>query len=137
MLSASLSLTYSQSEVRDAIYFLNGTIDWPRDSPFQWDHILHCIEAVRQGLQCGLDPTLIPLDNYWPGIANGQQHVCRNSDALFKWTSHFGYPLPEYTKQAPPARTKEWHDRTKDMNLPPWKPRPDGPPVDEDIPIER
>ncbi|GAB7355481.1 hypothetical protein MBLNU459_g5978t1 [Dothideomycetes sp. NU459] len=119
-------------QVRDAIYYLNGTLeDWPGKAPFMWDHILHCIEAVRQGIHCGLDPTLIPLDSYWPGIPNGQRHICRNRDALFKWTSEHGYPYPAYDKQAPPARTQEWLDRTKDLNLPPWQPDPAGPPVGE------
>jgi len=85
--------------LRDTIYKLNGT--YTDDDPFLWDHVLHCVEAVRQGLACNLDPTLIPLDNWWPGIPNGQKHVCRNSDALFKWTSRMGYPLPDFNSPLP------------------------------------
>lgn len=128
-----------KSVVRDAIYYLNGTLEWAdregasSEEPFMWDHVIHCIEAVRQGLACNLDPSLIPLDSYWPGIPNGQMHVCRNRDALYKWTNKHGSSLPEHTKQAPPARSQEWHDRTKHMNLPPWEPNPYGPPVDLSI----
>lgn len=57
-----------------------------------------------------LDPTLIPLDLRIP---NGQRHVCRNPDALFRWTSRFAHALFECIKQAPPARTKEWYDGMK------------------------
>jgi len=121
-------------EVRDAIYFLNGTLkEWPGKEPFQWDHIIHCIEAVRQGIHCGLDPTLIPLDSYWPGIQNDQLHVCRNRDALFKWTSEFSHLGPKFNKQAPPARSQEWYRKTKGMVLPPWQPDPAGPPVEESM----
>ena len=59
------------------------------------DHILHCVEAVRQALYCFLDPTLIPLEPKWPHVPNGQKHVCRNRDALRAWTEEHGHLLPQ------------------------------------------
>ncbi|KAI1120112.1 hypothetical protein F5Y10DRAFT_259069 [Nemania abortiva] len=59
------------------------------------DHILHCVEAVRQALYCFLDPTLINLEPKWPHVPNGQKHVCRNRNALRAWTEGHGHLLPE------------------------------------------
>ncbi|KAK0101313.1 hypothetical protein ONS95_006490 [Cadophora gregata] len=83
------------SVIRDSIYYLNGTMPvWPDPGGFIWDHILHCVEAVRQGLTCFLDPTLINLDEKWPGIPNGQKHVCRNRDAMYQWSTEHGHAIP-------------------------------------------
>ncbi|RDW79810.1 hypothetical protein BP6252_04448 [Coleophoma cylindrospora] len=78
--------------VRETIYQLNGTST--NTDPILWDHVLHCIEAVRQAVSCFMDPTLINLSVIWPGIPNGQRHVCRNKDALFAWTEEHAHPLP-------------------------------------------
>jgi len=56
--------------------------------------VLHCMDAVRQGLVCNLNGTLIPLDQVWPGIANGQLHTCRNRDALHSWCNERGHDIP-------------------------------------------
>ncbi|KAK4493597.1 hypothetical protein PRZ48_015264 [Zasmidium cellare] len=90
---------YRQDEWGDklfpAIYFLNGTMsEWPDEGGFIWDHVLHCMDAVRQGLACNLDPTLIPLSEVWPGIPNGQVHFCRNRDALRAWCNERGHDIP-------------------------------------------
>ena len=91
----------TQSVVRDAIYYLNSTLtEWPDESGFIWDHILHCMDAVRQGLECFLDPTLINLDQKWPGVPNGQQHQCRNKIALRIWTDEHSHSLPIDVKVA-------------------------------------
>ncbi|PVH84630.1 hypothetical protein DL98DRAFT_528077 [Cadophora sp. DSE1049] len=83
------------SVIRDSIYYLNGTMPvWPDPGGFIWDHILHCVEAVRQGLTCFLDPTLINLDEKWPGIPNGQKHVCRNKDAMYRWSTEHEHAIP-------------------------------------------
>ena len=107
-----MNVSVKQRVVRDSIYYLNGTLpEWPGHEPFLWDHVLHCIEAVRQAVACASDPTLIPLANSWPGIPHGQLHVCRNSQALFKWTNAHGHEKPELflTQEAP--HTEEWYDR--------------------------
>ncbi|KAI1273110.1 hypothetical protein F5Y07DRAFT_273797 [Xylaria sp. FL0933] len=65
------------------------------DDKVRRDHILHCVEAVRQALYCFLDPTLINLEPKWPHVPNGQKHVCRNRDALRAWTEEHGHELPE------------------------------------------
>lgn len=59
-----------------------------------WDHILHCVDAVRQGLACGMDTTLIPLDEVWPGVPNGQMHECRNRETLRVWSNEHGHDIP-------------------------------------------
>ncbi|KAI0411949.1 hypothetical protein F5X98DRAFT_31814 [Xylaria grammica] len=64
------------------------------DDRLRRDHILHCVEAVRQALYCFLDPTLINLEPKWPHVPNGQKHVCRNRNALRAWTEEHGYSLP-------------------------------------------
>lgn len=68
------------------------TVD-KNSEPIIWDHVLHCIEAVRQGLSCFLDPTLINMEPGWPGIPDGQLHVCRNKDALKKFATEHQYQL--------------------------------------------
>jgi hypothetical protein len=98
-----------QQIVRDALYQLNGTL--PDADTFMWDHVLHCLEAVRQGLACYLDPTLIPLEQAWPGIPNEHTHVCRNSDALWRWSTQFQHPMPEYAENFNTPHTQEWLDR--------------------------
>ncbi|WPG98223.1 Hypothetical protein R9X50_00101100 [Acrodontium crateriforme] len=83
------------SIVRDALYWLNGTLaKWPDNNGFMWDHVLHCVEAVRQGLTCNMDPTLINLNETWPGIPNGQKHECRNLDAMRKFADANWHELP-------------------------------------------
>ncbi|KAI1294306.1 hypothetical protein F5Y03DRAFT_373349 [Xylaria venustula] len=65
------------------------------DDKVRRDHILHCVEAVRQALYCFLDPTLINLEPKWPHVPNGQKHVCRNRNALRDWTEEHGHLLPQ------------------------------------------
>ncbi|KAI0530157.1 hypothetical protein GGR58DRAFT_261338 [Xylaria digitata] len=65
------------------------------DDKLRRDHILHCVEAVRQALYCFLDPTLINLEPKWPHVPNGQNHVCRNRNALRAWTEEHGHSLPD------------------------------------------
>jgi hypothetical protein len=105
----------TQHVVRDTIYYLNGTIEWPTP-PFQWSHILHCIEAVRQSVTCNLDPTLIPLDTVWPGIPNGQVHECRNFDPLYEWALLYGHTFPPTTAILEGPHSKEWLERMKLQN---------------------
>ncbi|KAI3339407.1 hypothetical protein F4824DRAFT_455310 [Ustulina deusta] len=65
------------------------------DDKVRRDHILHCVEAVRQALYCFLDPTLINLEPKWPHVPNGQKHVCRNRNALRAWTEEHRHLLPD------------------------------------------
>jgi len=78
--------------VRVTVYQLNGTST--STEPIAWDHILHCIEVVRMSLKCFLDTTLIPLAEEWPGVPNGQEHMCRNYEALYKWTAERKHAEP-------------------------------------------
>jgi len=47
-----------------------------------WSHVVHCIDAIRQQVQCLADPTL--------GGA-GVEHDCRDFDALKAWTIEHAY----------------------------------------------
>ncbi|XXH04030.1 hypothetical protein Hte_010441 [Hypoxylon texense] len=62
----------------DAMPYLNGS---------NWDHVLHCVEGVRQGLVCRIDETLLPVKETWPPIGDGssQQRTCKNAPALRDW----------------------------------------------------
>ncbi|KAK8097637.1 uncharacterized protein PG998_013123 [Apiospora kogelbergensis] len=82
----------SLSEIRDQLYE-PAAIDALEDGSRR-DHVLHCVEAVRQALQCFLDPTLVNLEPAWPHVPNGQLHVCRNRAALGKWAEEHASPMP-------------------------------------------
>ncbi|KAI0179376.1 hypothetical protein GGR52DRAFT_535942 [Hypoxylon sp. FL1284] len=58
--------------------YLNGT---------NWDHVLHCVEALRQGLVCRIDETLLPVKETWPPIGDGSgvQRICKNVSTLRDW----------------------------------------------------
>ncbi|TGJ88279.1 hypothetical protein E0Z10_g436 [Xylaria hypoxylon] len=60
-------------EIRKQLYEPSGLSTL--DSKLRRDHILHCVEAVRQALYCFLDPTLINLEPKWPHVPNGQKHL--------------------------------------------------------------
>jgi len=47
-----------------------------------WGHITHCIDTLRQAVQCLADPTL-------GGV--GANHQCRDFDALKAWTTENAY----------------------------------------------
>lgn len=47
-----------------------------------WGHITHCIDTLRQGIQCLADPTL-------GGV--GANHECRDFEALKRWTKENAY----------------------------------------------
>lgn len=85
-------MTVLQDMVRMQLEKPYGLLSEPDET--QRTHIFHCIEALRQALQCCMDPTLIPLDSEWPFIPDGQLHVCRNSDALFRFVEEHYHPLP-------------------------------------------
>ncbi|KAI1379816.1 hypothetical protein F4677DRAFT_407723 [Hypoxylon crocopeplum] len=62
----------------DANPYLNGS---------NWDHVLHCVEGVRQGLACRIDESLLPVKETWPpiGDGSGQLRTCKNASALRHW----------------------------------------------------
>jgi hypothetical protein len=70
---------------------MNSTLTKPMLEEDTWDHLLHCIDVARQGLECSFDSTLIPLSAKWNGIPNGQKHVCRNQRLLYKWSNIYGH----------------------------------------------
>lgn len=78
--------------MRETLYQLNGTSS--DTDPILWDHVLHCLDAVRQGLTCFLDTTLINLAEKWPGVPNGQMHTCRNSALMYEWAGQREHAMP-------------------------------------------
>lgn len=84
-------LTSTKGIVRETIYQLNGTSS--NTDPIWWDHVLHCMELVRQALFCFMDDTLLPVA-VEQGIPNDPKHVCRNTDAIRKWVDANGYAVP-------------------------------------------
>ncbi|KAI1335927.1 hypothetical protein F5Y15DRAFT_396240 [Xylariaceae sp. FL0016] len=80
------------SEIRDQLYEMESIAALADGE--RRDHVLHCVEAVRQALYCSLDPTLINLEMEWPHVPNGQNHVCRNREALKNWAEEHKHPLP-------------------------------------------
>lgn len=58
-------------------------------------HIDHCIEHLRQTIQCGIDLTPVPLVSFGtPGdiqvIGQPQVHTCRNWDVFRAWWTERG-----------------------------------------------
>lgn len=58
---------------------------------FNWQ-LDHCIDALRQMLQCVVDITPIPT-RYYPGIGHNyidsdREHTCRDFDQMRVWMSH-------------------------------------------------
>jgi len=49
-----------------------------------WEHVIHCLDSIRQSLMCSLDETLLYTEtgDIW---GDGQVHVCRDWDAFVKW----------------------------------------------------
>ena len=77
--------------LRDTIFNLNST----SPEPTNWDHILHCLDALRQALWCHLDDTLLAVNTLAvetsasrdkPPVVDGQLHQCTNRTALKRWT---------------------------------------------------
>lgn len=50
-----------------------------------FQHILHCVDWIRQSLMCNADLTLDPTGNFL-GFGNENTHQCRDFGALFDWT---------------------------------------------------
>ncbi|KAI0102731.1 hypothetical protein GGR51DRAFT_277981 [Nemania sp. FL0031] len=64
--------------IRTSLYqFHNG-----REQTDPWTHIPHCLDALRQALQCLADPTL---------GGHGALHECRDFEALKAWTDENAY----------------------------------------------
>ncbi|GAW16608.1 hypothetical protein ANO14919_060410 [Xylariales sp. No.14919] len=53
-----------------------------REQTDPWSHIPHCLDALRQALQCLADPTL---------GGHGALHECRDFEALKGWTDEHAY----------------------------------------------
>ncbi|KAI0803578.1 hypothetical protein GGR55DRAFT_691614 [Xylaria sp. FL0064] len=82
----------NRSVIRDQLYEPTGLTSM--SDLTKRDHVLHCVEAVRQALYCFLDTTLINLEAEWPHVPNGQKHVCRNRDALASWAQAHRSGMP-------------------------------------------
>lgn len=54
------------------------------DQTIPWDHITHCMDAVRQSLMCNMDTTLLWTADY-NVFGDGQSHVCTNYWGLNDW----------------------------------------------------
>ncbi|KAL1844860.1 hypothetical protein VTK73DRAFT_1655 [Phialemonium thermophilum] len=53
-----------------------------RDQIDDWGHVTHCLDTLRQAIQCLADPTL-------GGV--GVRHQCRDFEALLAWTVEHAY----------------------------------------------
>ncbi|WPA99419.1 uncharacterized protein RHO25_004036 [Cercospora beticola] len=58
-------------------------------------HIVHCLEMMRQNIECKSDLSLVPA-MWWPSLKNGtgssfifseQTHTCRNFEKVRQWAS--------------------------------------------------
>ncbi|GAW21317.1 hypothetical protein ANO14919_108360 [Xylariales sp. No.14919] len=84
-LIASYHQLHCLSVIRDQLYEPVGLSSI--SEPTKPDHVLHCVEAIRQALCCFLNTTLINLEMEWPHAANGQKHACRDRDTLASWAA--------------------------------------------------
>jgi hypothetical protein len=57
-------------------------------------HLDHCVDQIRQALMCHADLTPVPmqqiegLENTL--IGNGEEHTCRDFDAIWQWVEERG-----------------------------------------------
>ena len=77
-----------KDKVRQAIHAVKA-YDRSVLEGMNWDHVLHCIEAVRQGLMCRFDDTLLSVAETWPPLGDGsaQPRMCTNTTALKAWAN--------------------------------------------------
>lgn len=73
--------------VRQGLY---GAVDWNNTgSDMSIVHLDHCIDLIRQSLQCAADVTPITwIRSRKDGIARGQinmLHTCRNYEKIHQW----------------------------------------------------
>lgn len=56
------------------------------------EHVDHCIDQIRQALQCHADLTPVPMQVAGSGIiiGNGEVHTCRDFDRIREWVSERG-----------------------------------------------
>ncbi|EED21441.1 conserved hypothetical protein [Talaromyces stipitatus ATCC 10500] len=64
--------------IRTSLYQFNSG----RKQLDPWDHITHCLDTLRQEIQCSADPTI-------GGIS--RVHECRDFEALKEWTTKRSY----------------------------------------------
>ena len=50
------------------------------------EHVLHCLDTLRQDMQCLADDTPMPTIPKKHHIGNGQIRQCRDFDALVEWS---------------------------------------------------
>lgn len=65
-------------------------------------HFRHCIDLLRQSLMCQPDMTIETKNETIGGVTGfGTEHVCKDWDALVKWTSKWeGYGQDEKMQKA-------------------------------------
>ncbi|KAI1192611.1 hypothetical protein F5X97DRAFT_340080 [Nemania serpens] len=81
--------------MRQSIYgenFYPDVINPPPGTASFWPHVEHCVETVRQVLECNADMTPLPMR--WDEGAGmllvdfERDHTCRNYDALLTWAEN-------------------------------------------------
>jgi hypothetical protein len=52
------------------------------------EHVLHCLDILRQDIKCRPDDTPMPSVGQRHRIGNGQLRKCKDWEELVKWTQH-------------------------------------------------
>jgi hypothetical protein len=68
----------SKTVIRTSIYQYHSG----RDQLDPWTHITHCLDTLRQEIQCSADPTIGGMSRV---------HECRDFEALKDWTTKHAY----------------------------------------------
>lgn len=68
----------SKTVIRTSIYQYHSG----RDQLDPWTHITHCLDTLRQEIQCSADPTIGGMSRV---------HECRDIEALKEWTTKHAY----------------------------------------------
>jgi hypothetical protein len=77
---------YSKQETSHLDQEINNSTHFPTD----WDriHIDHCLDQLRQAIQCQGDLSPVPLYHFEGvpiGIGVGQSHTCRKWEPMREW----------------------------------------------------
>jgi len=77
----TLANKYGKMVLRTALYDFHGK----GTSQYAWDHIIHCVEGIRQSLFCNFDTTLLALEPGFPGIPSPQMHKCFSHEGFVEY----------------------------------------------------
>ena len=75
----------SQKNIRHG--YLDSLSSHPGEKQFiPEDHVLHCLDSLRQDIMCRPDDTPMPTIQQRHKIGDGQERKCKDWDALVAWT---------------------------------------------------